>query len=95
LDIIVNDQVIIEIKSVESLQDLNHKQLLTYLKLTNKKLRLLINFDIASLKYESAPKRQNFWTKVHKELIFNYPSLKAGVRQTANNQGFSPKTKPI
>jgi GxxExxY protein len=51
LDIIVNDKVIIEIKSIESLQDVHHKQLLTYLKLTNKKLGLLINFNIASLKY--------------------------------------------
>ena len=51
LDIIVNDKVIIEIKSVEKLQDVHHKQLLTYLKLTNKKLGLLINFNIISLKY--------------------------------------------
>ena len=51
LDIIVNDKVIIEIQSVEALQDVHHKQLLTYLKLTNKKLGLLINFNIVSLKY--------------------------------------------
>ena len=51
LDIIVDKKVIIEIKSVETLQDVRHKQLLTYLKLTNKKLGLLINFNIASLKY--------------------------------------------
>ena len=50
LDIIVNDKVIIEIKSVETLQDVHHKQLLTYLKLTNKKLGLLINFNPVSLK---------------------------------------------
>jgi GxxExxY protein len=50
IDIIVNDKVIIEIKSVEALQDVHHKQLLTYLKLTNKKLGLLINFNIDSLK---------------------------------------------
>jgi len=51
LDIIVNDKVIIEIKSVESLQDVHHKQLLAYLKLTKRKLGLLINFNIVSLKY--------------------------------------------
>ena len=50
LDLIVNDKVIIEIKSVEALKDVHHKQLLTYLKLTNKKLGLLINFNIVSLK---------------------------------------------
>jgi GxxExxY protein len=50
LDILVNDQVIIEIKSVESLQDVHHKQLLTYMKLTDKKLGLLINFNTGSIK---------------------------------------------
>jgi GxxExxY protein len=50
LDIIVNDLVIIEVKSVESLADVHHKQLLTYLKLTDKKLGLLINFNESSLK---------------------------------------------
>jgi len=50
LDIMVNDLVIIEVKSVESLADVHHKQLLTYLKLSNKKLGLLINFNESSLK---------------------------------------------
>lgn len=50
LDILVNDLVIIEIKSVEMLQAVHHKQLLTYLKLSDKKLGLLINFNIPSLR---------------------------------------------
>lgn len=50
LDILVNDLVIIEVKSVENLLDVHHKQLLTYLKLSNKKLGLLINFNSSSLK---------------------------------------------
>lgn len=50
LDIIVNDLVIVEVKSVDKLADVHHKQLLTYLKLTNKKLGLLINFNEFSLK---------------------------------------------
>lgn len=50
LDILVNDLVIVEIKSVECLTDIHHKQLLTYLKLSNKKLGLLINFNVISLK---------------------------------------------
>jgi GxxExxY protein len=45
LDILVNDLVIIEVKSVETLMDVHHKQLLTYLKLMNKRLGLLINFN--------------------------------------------------
>jgi len=50
LDILVNDQIVIEIKSVEKLADVHFKQLLTYLKLTEKKLGLLINFNESSLK---------------------------------------------
>jgi GxxExxY protein len=50
LDIIVNDLVIIEVKSVENIADVHHKQLLTYLKLSKKKLGLLINFNESSLK---------------------------------------------
>jgi GxxExxY protein len=44
-DIIVNRKVIIEIKSVESIAPVHHKQLLTHLKLTDIKLGLLINFN--------------------------------------------------
>ncbi len=49
LDILVNDLVIIEIKSVENLADVHYKQLLTYLKLTDKKLGLLINFNSSNI----------------------------------------------
>lgn len=44
-DIIVEDKLIIEIKSVASLSAIHHKQLLTYLRLTNMKLGLLVNFN--------------------------------------------------
>jgi len=50
LDILVNDLVIIEVKSVEEIADVHRKQLLTYLKLTNRRLGLLINFNASSLK---------------------------------------------
>lgn len=49
-DIIVEDKVIIEIKSVELLAPVHHKQLLTYLKLTNIKLGLLVNFNVSLVK---------------------------------------------
>ena len=45
LDIIVEDKVIIELKSVELLKDVHKKQLLTYLKITGKKLGILVNFN--------------------------------------------------
>jgi GxxExxY protein len=49
-DVILNDKVIIEIKSIEALADIHFKQVLTYLKLTNIKLGLLINFNVVFLK---------------------------------------------
>lgn len=45
LDILVEDKVIIELKSVETLMPVHHKQLLTYLKISNKKLGILVNFN--------------------------------------------------
>jgi GxxExxY protein len=49
-DIIVENMVIIEIKSIETIAPVHKKQLLTYLKLSNKKLGLLINFNVELLK---------------------------------------------
>jgi len=46
----VNDSVIVEIKSVERLAAIHDAQLLTYLKLTNHKLGLLINFNTPCIK---------------------------------------------
>lgn len=45
LDLLVADKVIIELKSVEALLDVHHKQLLTYLRLSRLKLGLLVNFN--------------------------------------------------
>jgi GxxExxY protein len=53
LDIFVENKVIIELKSVERLAKVHYKQLTTYLKLTDKKLGLLINFNSASLDSKS------------------------------------------
>ena len=49
LDLLVNDKVIIEIKSVENLVEVHHKQVLTYLKLSNLKLGILVNFNVESI----------------------------------------------
>lgn len=49
-DILVNDLVIVEVKSVENLTNLYYKQLLNYIKLANIKLGLLINFNTTYLK---------------------------------------------
>lgn len=50
LDLLVENTIIVEIKSVEKVQDLHKKQLLTYLRLAKKPLGLLINFNKALLK---------------------------------------------
>jgi GxxExxY protein len=49
-DLIIDNCIILEIKSVESLQDVHFKQVLTYLKLTDLRLGALINFNVAYLK---------------------------------------------
>ena len=49
IDLLINDKVIIEIKSVEILAPVHHKQLLTYLKLTDRKLGILVNFNIDNI----------------------------------------------
>jgi len=49
-DLIVDDQVIVEVKSVETLAPVHKKQLLTYLRLANKRLGLLINFNVVLIK---------------------------------------------
>ena len=50
IDILVEDKVILELKSVETILPIHEFQLLTYLKLSNKKLGLLINFNVPFLK---------------------------------------------
>ena len=49
-DIIVEDQVLTELKSVDTLLPIHHKQVLTYLKLCNLKLGLLVNFNTLLIK---------------------------------------------
>ncbi len=51
IDLLVENKLVIEIKSVEALNDVHLAQILTYMKLGNYKLGLLINFNVALLKY--------------------------------------------
>jgi GxxExxY protein len=50
IDLLVNSKVVIEIKTVEAFTDVHTAQVLTYLKLGNYKLGLLLNFNVTSLK---------------------------------------------
>jgi GxxExxY protein len=50
LDLLVEDMVIIELKAVERLAPIHEAQLLTYLKLSRKKVGLLLNFNVVQMK---------------------------------------------
>jgi len=50
LDILVEDKIIVELKSVVRVEDVHKKQLLTYLRLADKPLGLLINFNVSLVK---------------------------------------------
>src|SRR4030066_2060873 len=50
VDLIVEDQIIVEVKSVSSLASIHEAQLLSYLKLSNCKIGLLINFNVKYLR---------------------------------------------
>ena len=51
IDLLVEDTVIIELKSVEELKPVHHKQLLTYLRLAHKPVGLLVNFNTADMEH--------------------------------------------
>lgn len=50
IDLLVENKIIVEIKSVDSLADIHMAQILTYLKLSQCKLGLLVNFNVRHLK---------------------------------------------
>ena len=50
MDLVVEDVIVVEIKATEAPSPIHHSQLLTYLKVSNKRVGLLINFNVAVLK---------------------------------------------
>ena len=50
IDLLVNNQVIVELKSVKTIEPIHEAQLLTYLKLANKRYGLLLNFNVPAMK---------------------------------------------
>lgn len=61
-DIIMEGKLIVEIKSVESLEKVHHKIVLTYLKLTGIKLAILANFNVNLIK-------EGIYRKIHGQLV--------------------------
>ena len=62
IDVLVEDSLVVELKSVDTLNKVHYKQLLTYLKITNKRVGLLINFN------------ENNLMDGIKRIVKNYPS---------------------
>jgi GxxExxY protein len=58
LDLLVENKVIVEIKSIEDFSNVHHKQVINYLRLTNLKLGLLVNFNADDI-------RENILRKVN------------------------------
>jgi GxxExxY protein len=50
IDLLVNDEIVVELKAIEAILPVHEAQLLTYLKLSDKRLGLLINFNQAVLR---------------------------------------------
>ena len=60
LDILVENEIVIEVKSAESIVPVNFTQVLTYLRFTNKKLGILVNFNAKYLK-----DNRDIWRIIH------------------------------
>jgi GxxExxY protein len=73
MDLVVEDQVVLELKTVEVLLPVHTAQLLTYLKLSGKPIGLLMNFNTAIL------------TKGLKRVVNNYPENSASRRLGGEN----------
>jgi len=61
IDILVEEEIIIELKSVETLMLVHEVQVVTYLKLANKKLGFLINFNVPLIKEGIKRKINGYW----------------------------------
>ncbi len=76
LDVLVDDKVIIEIKSVEELSKFHHKQISNYLRLTNLRLGLLVNFNTDNIS-KSISRKVNKYNPIEDDFrnqngIYNY-----------------------
>jgi GxxExxY protein len=60
IDLLIEKKVIIEIKSVENLAEVHHKQIITYLRLSGKKVGILVNFNTSEISKEIHRKVNNF-----------------------------------
>ena len=50
IDLLINENIIVELKAVEAILPVHHAQILTYLKLADKRLGILVNFNVPTIK---------------------------------------------
>ena len=67
VDLLVNDCIVIELKSVERLMPIHEAQLLTYMKILKKPQGLLINFNTTNITSELIPLVNDFFAKLDEE----------------------------
>ncbi len=68
IDLLVENEIIVELKSVDAVLDVHHAQALTYLKISNKKIGLLINFNVPMLRKGIYRKFNSFIEKTQTSL---------------------------
>ena len=67
VDLLVNDCIVIELKSVDKLMPIHEAQLLTYMKILKKPQGLLINFNTINITSELIPLVNDFFAKLNEE----------------------------
>jgi GxxExxY protein len=85
MDLVVEDAIVVEIKATELASPVHHSQLLTYLKVSNKRIGLLINFNVSILK--------NGLKRVVNHYSGAPPRLPPRLRDSASDFVLAPTTK--
>jgi GxxExxY protein len=67
IDILVEGEIVLELKSVEAIAPVHRAQLLSYLRLSGKRLGLLLNFNVDRLKEEGVARVINGWERKDKD----------------------------
>lgn len=57
IDLLIEDEIIVELKAVSELHELDHAQILSYMKLSNKRIGYLVNFNVVLMKFGINRKR--------------------------------------
>lgn len=80
LDLLVEDEIIVELKAVDYMLPIHHAQLLSYLKLTNKRIGYLANFNVTLMKEGIKRMRLDSGTKFYREPVRSAVVLRGEVK---------------